>query len=412
MASAEFVVALLTLLLTTLALTLPATQAQLQSCFQCFVCHLVPSRGYCYRLLLKDVPHGRLHQCHPNCQHVNPLTRDDHDRTNCWDDGWGQVLDRAWNLMKSDPADLRYRARTPFSLLFCGPYIQIDVQTLKVLLILTAEGNRTLETPDVTKSLDIRKIRGIQTVHLKTHGYRSINMSLTKQEVDRFVEGYPPFYSTIIKTTGGIYLEHPLNDSGKIGRGSWVLAVGMSTANGPVCTIHNMQTISSEKAEAGWEGLRGNSRAAHTLVPLVACGRQLRSRVSRQSEARNTFTILGVLNSSKSSDHLYLNQLLESAHAHSHASGNPLTQRNQPLVNTTVSANPITGLVVATNMLEKTQQATSRKHSAKLPSKSLTTMSILFPIWISYGLCFRRSFRLSSWASRKFSTISSIPEGN
>lgn len=79
-------------------------------------------------------------------------------------------------------------------------------------------------------------------------------MSLTKQEVDRFVEGYPPFYTTIIKTTGGIYLEHPLNDSGKIGRGSWVLAVGMSTANGPVCTIHNMQTISSEKAEAGWEG--------------------------------------------------------------------------------------------------------------------------------------------------------------
>ncbi|KAG4434296.1 hypothetical protein IFR05_010209 [Cadophora sp. M221] len=156
--------------------------------------------------------------------------------------------------MQSDPVDLRYRARTPFSLLFRGPYIQIDVQTLKALIILTTEGTHTLETPDVTNSLDIRKVKGIQTVHLKPHSYRSINSSLTKQEVDRFIEGYPPFYRTIVKIIGGLYLDHPLNYSGEIGRGPWVLAVGMSTANGPVCSLHNMQNISSEKAEAGWEG--------------------------------------------------------------------------------------------------------------------------------------------------------------
>ncbi|KAH7364793.1 hypothetical protein BKA65DRAFT_144572 [Rhexocercosporidium sp. MPI-PUGE-AT-0058] len=96
--------------------------------------------------------------------------------------------------------------------------------------------------------------RGLFTLHLTRNSLIPINMSLTKYEVDRLVEGYPPFYRSTVTTTGAVKLTHPITKASHIGRGSWVLAVGMTTMNGHICSVHNMQRIVKRKAEAEWKG--------------------------------------------------------------------------------------------------------------------------------------------------------------
>ncbi len=254
MAVAEVIVGLLTLLLALVVATLPATQTWLQRVFQCLVGLVCPDLGFSRRLVWDDVPAGLLHQCHVDCHHIIRRDTPGHDVLKCLDSSIGESLNRAWNLMNSEPMDTKFRTRTPYRLLFSGRYVQTDVQTLKALVILTAKVcNDCDDKPDIVKQLSIRNIGGLSTVHL-TSPEPSTSTTLTKEEVNRTIEGYPPYYRTTILTTRSVVLDFPMPNSTYAGRGAWILAVGMTTNIGPVCSVYNMQRVTHEKTEAFWKG--------------------------------------------------------------------------------------------------------------------------------------------------------------
>jgi hypothetical protein len=77
---------------------------------------------------------------------------------------------------------------------------------------------------------------------------------MTKSAMELILEGYPPFFRPVFNTTGNIEVSHPITDASQIGRGAWVLAVGMTITEGTVCQIYNMQKVTHETTEVFWKG--------------------------------------------------------------------------------------------------------------------------------------------------------------
>jgi hypothetical protein len=262
---------LIVALLTVCVSANPASQAFFYRLYRWTMCIAQPSNGSCRRMLWSDVPDGLLHQCDPHyCQHENTHQLRPHVSKGCWDDTIGKVFNRMWDLINTNPTIMR--ARKPFQLSLREEYVQTDVHTLKAYLMLTSEICHKCETPDLATLLEIQTIDGISTVHLKATVPIPINPKLSKFEIDRFIEGYPPFYRSALETTGGVSLSHPIEGTDDFGKGAWVLAVGLTTTNGPICALHNMQQVPHEKAGASWKGtlvMTAFKMIRHTLSEIA-----------------------------------------------------------------------------------------------------------------------------------------------
>jgi hypothetical protein len=239
----------------------PAALALSHQCIRWFMCLIWPDKGRCRRIIWSQIPDGRLHQCHSKCQHVNVQAATPHGYKNCWDDTLGQVFNRVWPLINAKPTDRTYITKKPYQLPFGEEYIQTDVTTLKAFLILTADVCHSCDNKDIVSLLEIKNVGGHFTVHLKATGPLPKNPKLTKEEVDHFVEGYPPFYRTSFTTTGKVTPNQPITGSSYMSWGAWVVAVGMTNTTpgmdptiGPICPVYNMQHVRHEKAEAYWKG--------------------------------------------------------------------------------------------------------------------------------------------------------------
>jgi hypothetical protein len=102
--------------------------------------------------------------------------------------------------------------------------------------------------------LEVKRFGQIATIHLKAAPSAPMGTKLTKFEMERMIEGYPPFYRRVFETTGNITLDHPITRTDHIGRGAWVLAVGMTNTNGAIPTMYNMQQVAHEQPYAFWRG--------------------------------------------------------------------------------------------------------------------------------------------------------------
>jgi len=130
----------------------------------------------------------------------------------------------------------------------------MDMHTLKAFLILTTDICRTCEVANLRSLMDIQKSGDCITVHLKPRNTALLTNVLTKFDIGQILEGYPPFYRRVFTTAGGITLEHPITNTDLVGRGAWVLAVGMTLSNGSIPSLHNMHRVTHEKHEAYWQG--------------------------------------------------------------------------------------------------------------------------------------------------------------
>lgn len=118
---------------------------------------------------------------------------------------------------------------------------------------MTAEDCRSCEKPDMKKLLEIRNFGSITTLHLGGTSLAIPNIVLTKSEVEKFVEGYPPFYRDFYTTSGGIIISSPSYTSECMRKGSLVLAVGISMNVGHINPLHNIQQVTHETHEAYWK---------------------------------------------------------------------------------------------------------------------------------------------------------------
>lgn len=247
----------------------PTVVSFLEKAFRGLNCLIWPAQGRCLRFVWSDVQDGLLHLCDPRgCSHVKDRSIQVHNTKNCWDQTLGRIFNRTWYFINSDSNIAKYITKKPPKLALNEEYIQTDVQTLKAILLLTTDVCRTCETVDAVTLLEIQRSRGLVTVHLPSSGPMPINPQLTKFEIDRMIEGYPPFYREHFTTPGGITLPFPTKHSDHIQRGAWILSVGMTTTSGPPPCLYNMQRISHEKSDIYWRG-------THVLTAFNMIGRSL-----------------------------------------------------------------------------------------------------------------------------------------
>ena len=237
----------------------PPAASIIQQIVRQVICLCFPARGRCRRVLWSDMPPDRLHICDPQsplCQHrpITPANAQPHNPMNCWEDTIGKVFNTYWALAKNEPLTSSNSAHKPHQLPLSVDFIQTDVQTVKAFIMLTAEICRTCTHANINSMLELKQFGGIATIHLQAAASAPLSAKLTRFELDRMIEGYPPFYRQKFETTGNIELNHPITKTDHVGRGAWVLAVGMSNTTGPIPTMYNMQQVVHENTGAFWRG--------------------------------------------------------------------------------------------------------------------------------------------------------------
>jgi len=255
MAARWDIAAVLVALMAMLVSASPTTISLLETTSRRLAYLIWPARGRCRRFLWGDVHDGLLHLCDPRgCSHDRDGASKLHNARTCWDQTLGQIFNRTWYFINADENAPKNMTKKPDQLPLHDEYIQTDIQTLKAFLLLTTGVCRSCETVDVVTLLHIQLCRGLITIHLPSSGSMPINKQLTKFEVDRILEGYPPFFREHFVTTGGHTLPFPITETNHIQRGAWVLSVGMTISTGQTPEIHNMQRISHKLPDVYWKG--------------------------------------------------------------------------------------------------------------------------------------------------------------
>jgi hypothetical protein len=291
MAARWDVAAVLVALMAMLVSASPTTISLLEKTFRRLTYLIWPARGRCRRFLWGDVQDGLLHMCDPRgCSHDRAKEGRLHDTRICWDQTLGQVFSRAWYFMNADANAAKYVTKKHYQLALTDDYIQTDIHTLKAFLLLTTDVCRSCETVDAMTLLEIKRCGSLITMHLPSSGPMPINTQLTKFEIDRMIEGYPPFFRERFTTTGGHILPFPTTHTDHIQRGAWILSVGMTTTGGPTPPVHNMQRIGHGISNVYWKGthvLTAFQMINRTLAQLTAYevsrGGHPRSKPSKQA---------------------------------------------------------------------------------------------------------------------------------
>jgi hypothetical protein len=204
--------------------------------------------------------------------------------------------------MNTDSNITKHAVKKPDPLPLLDEYVQTNIQTLKAFLLLTTDVCRTCETVDTVSILEIQRSLGLITVHLQASGPVPINTRLTKYEIGRIIEGYPPFYRENFTTTGGVTLPFPTTNTNHVGLGAWILSVGMTTVSGPTPSLYNMQRVSHEKLDAYWRGtlvLRSFQMIGRALALLkeyeYGQGRHPRSNPSKHAWCQDAVTCFDII---------------------------------------------------------------------------------------------------------------------
>jgi hypothetical protein len=109
---------------------------------------------------------------------------------------------------------------------------------------------------DTGSVASFENVGGVLTAHLHA-GDDSIGTTfgepgLTKAEVECILQGFPPFYRSVLKLPNGQYVRSPIHSKEDINRGGWITGVGISV-NGPWPTYrHNMAYTSPYQGGRLW----------------------------------------------------------------------------------------------------------------------------------------------------------------
>lgn len=239
---AAVMVALLAILLS------PAVYSAIHQSLRHIAMYIWPSKSRCIRLFWSDIPNGYIHICNATCQHVNQHGVETHEPMNCWESSLGRIFTQAWILLRSDPSKT---VSKPFDLDLLRDYVKIDGQTLRAFLLLAVT---IREHGDVnSRRLKVRVYGSKVSLHLTAPVSTPANTAVTKYEIERIIDGYPPFYQRVFTTTAGVKLEHPIRNTKDVSRGGWVFAVGLTITNGTIPVMHNMASTTHQAFDAPWK---------------------------------------------------------------------------------------------------------------------------------------------------------------
>ena len=169
-----------------------------------------PSSGLCERLLWDDIPEGFLHTG----------TNDDRFSVKAADpisNIVATIFDRAWN----SPSRRGKLARKPEGLSLSQSYLQTDRKTVLALVGMTS---KPLFDFEEKKGVLLAKLN---VAELLSPVVKDQCGSITKSEMNNYIQGYPPFHRATLQLPQGSSISYPIHDIEDIARAGWVIAVGL-----------------------------------------------------------------------------------------------------------------------------------------------------------------------------------------
>jgi hypothetical protein len=203
----------------------------------------------CTELLWKDVPDGVLHECPAPTPWLVCKHKIVHEHgPKCWEQLFSVVFSRAWTNKDRQ----KRRITKPNALPLGEDFIHIDFIILMAFIISTIGCNESLGsltlgfstyTVYTEKYEFIFDAGGVERVEIKLHEQNLIGHLFaercrpwtpsgekdikpwTKVEIENLLNGYPPFYSTMITLQNGKTVPFPIHSMEDVQKGGWVLAV-------------------------------------------------------------------------------------------------------------------------------------------------------------------------------------------
>jgi hypothetical protein len=186
-----------------------------------------PSSTRCEQLLWRDVQPGDLHT-HSGSGGGTKCTRctlaaahTESDR--CWATTLALTFNNAW-----DNKARKKWSRKPTSLPLNQDFIRTEAKVILAYFLTTARINMYSEELLGSRLdyVDIQQDHGHIIAHL---GRAQRILQLTKQDIERILDGWPPFYREQFQTIEGHTLSHPLTSFDHIRRPAWIVAIGLGT---------------------------------------------------------------------------------------------------------------------------------------------------------------------------------------
>ncbi|ETS85208.1 hypothetical protein PFICI_03233 [Pestalotiopsis fici W106-1] len=200
----------------------------------------------CERLEWQDIPDGELRRGEEDLNPLKAIKKDvsyfSHSDTDCLGSTYGNVFQCAWTSAQRRDR----RVFKPYQLNASKHYVRTDRKTLEAFLLLSH-----------TSRIQFLNVDGILTAHLPLYPGGQQH-SRTKHEVEKILQGYPPFYLQRIKVTDTTTVSSPISSAKDITRGGWIVGVGLDSDRTPPLSTHNM--------ESGFSPPRGWS--AHVRSPF------------------------------------------------------------------------------------------------------------------------------------------------
>ncbi|KAL8329723.1 hypothetical protein RB597_005144 [Gaeumannomyces tritici] len=181
------------------------------------------------------MPNGRVHDCQTGsapaqywpCHH----SRRHEKALKCWESpsSLATILNRAWRLSERDP---RYLDDVPIQLPFSGTYICTDVRTVLAFIVCTVAENKSSSWSPRhlsfgTTRVSRERLGPLTFCHIQGQ-FQERRSRLTKSELERLLDGYPPWYRETFTTHAGtVRLAFPTVSEADISRGGWIAAVGL-----------------------------------------------------------------------------------------------------------------------------------------------------------------------------------------
>ena len=224
----------------------------------------------CKSLRWSDIPSGRIHIC-DNC--TCTISRGHDRQKSCWEgtiSGTFNVAAKNINWVNRPPS---------LAADFDTSFIRIDVRTLVAYLLCCAPEKSSLEWRPryllyEDQTLDASGHEGTLVAHISDF-IQQHALTRTKNELEKVISGYPPFFRDFVALDHGPVLRFPIRDQRDIPRGGWVIMVGMMDTNRykplPLYTV-------PQHGNFGLDGFVDGTHIARTI------GKPFRMAVARVEE--------------------------------------------------------------------------------------------------------------------------------
>lgn len=188
---------------------------------------LNPSSTRCNLFLWRDFKPGQLH-CHSGAGHgsrcTHCATASTHaESERCWTSTVALAFNNAW-----DAGGRKKWAKKPEALPLSENFVRTEAKVVLAYFVCTARVKRFAAEQLGSRMdyVELRQEKGLVLAHV---GPAQRMLDLTKDELDKILDGWPPFYRKTFTSIEGHLLENPLTSFDQVRRPGWIVAIGLGT---------------------------------------------------------------------------------------------------------------------------------------------------------------------------------------